>query len=373
MILFRYFSRQILQVMLAVTVVLLLVSLTSRFIQYLGQAVSGELASDVLLLLMFYRLPDFLLVILPLSLFLGIMLSYGRMYADNEMVVLLSSGISKFKLLLLASGSAILIVLVMAALSLVIAPWGVRNTEALKQSQEQLTEIDLIVAGQFQSFGSGERVTHAERTQNIAGQGRRLENVFVAVNESSAGDTQDRLRIIVAESARPEIDAATGARFMRLENVLQYDGLPGQGNFSVGQFDVQGIRLPDASEFEVILEEQTLTTAQLLGNDSLAYQAELQWRISTILLVPVITLIAVPLSRVRPRQGQFSKLIPAALLYAAYFVLLQLSRDMIDAGELSPVVGLWWVHVLFVAIGIVIYHWPFFKPSQLRRDKHAPA
>ena len=79
--------------MAAVTLILLVVALTSRFIQYLSQAVAGELASDVLFLLMFYRLPDFLLVILPLALFLGILLAYGRMYADNEMVILISSGL----------------------------------------------------------------------------------------------------------------------------------------------------------------------------------------------------------------------------------------------------------------------------------------
>ena len=72
--------------MTAVTLILLVVGLTSRFIQYLGQAVAGELASDVLLLLMFYRLPDFFLVIVPLAFFLGILLVYGRMYAENEMV-----------------------------------------------------------------------------------------------------------------------------------------------------------------------------------------------------------------------------------------------------------------------------------------------
>ncbi|GIT22351.1 MAG: hypothetical protein CM1200mP40_20330 [Gammaproteobacteria bacterium] len=53
--------------MTAVTLILLVVGLTSRFIQYLGQAVAGELGSDVLLLLMFYRLPDFFLVIVPLA------------------------------------------------------------------------------------------------------------------------------------------------------------------------------------------------------------------------------------------------------------------------------------------------------------------
>ena len=95
LIIFRYLSKQILQVMSAVTVILLIVGITSRFLQYLGQAVAGELSSDVLMLLMFYRLPDFLLVILPLAFFLGVLLAYGRMYAENEMVVLLGSGTSQ--------------------------------------------------------------------------------------------------------------------------------------------------------------------------------------------------------------------------------------------------------------------------------------
>jgi lipopolysaccharide export system permease protein len=73
--------------------------------------------------------------------------------------------------------------------------------------------------------------------------------------------------------------------------------------------------------------------------------------LSTILLIPVITLIAVPMSRVDPRQGRFSKLIPAALLYACYFVLLQFCRDLVAEGSLSPLPGLWWVHLLFIAIG----------------------
>ena len=122
--------------MAAVALIVLVVALTSRFIQYLGQAVAGELASDVLLLLIFYRLPDFLLVILPLALFLGILLAYGRMYAESEMVILASSGLSQFRLLLMTLGSSAIIVALVAILSLQLAPWGIRHTEQLKQNQE---------------------------------------------------------------------------------------------------------------------------------------------------------------------------------------------------------------------------------------------
>ncbi|MEX0962447.1 MAG: LPS export ABC transporter permease LptF [Pseudohongiellaceae bacterium] len=358
MIIFRYLSKQILQVMAAVTLILLVVALTSRFIQYLSQAVAGELASDVLLLLMLYRLPDFLLVILPLALFLGILLAYGRMYADNEMVILIGSGFSQKRLLLTTLGTSAIVLVAVTVLSLQLAPWGVRNTEQLKQNQDQLTEIDLIVAGQFQSFGEGNRVTYAERIDaGVAGE-RQLQNVFVAVSGAADDAGQSSPRIIIAESARPELDLETGTRFMRLENVLQYDGVPGAQNFSIGQFDVQSIALPDATSFEPILEEESLRTAELLGSSLPEHKAELQWRISTLLLIPIITLIAVPLSKVDPRQGRYSKLVPAALLYAAYFVLLQFSKDMIASESLPAVVGMWWVHTLFIGIALLCYRFP---------------
>ena len=349
--------------MAAVTLILLVVALTSRFIQYLSQAVAGELASDVLFLLMFYRLPDFLLIILPLALFLGILLAYGRMYADNEMVILIGSGFSPRRLLLATLGTSSIVLLVVAVLSLLLAPWGVRNTEQLKQNQDQLTELDLIVAGQFQSFGDGSRVTYAERIEVSATGERQLKNVFVAVSGAEDEAGQSSPRIIVAESARPEIDLDTGARFMRLENVLQYDGAPGALDFRIGQFDVQSILLPDSTSIEPILEEESLTTMQLIGSNQPEHQAELQWRISIMLLIPIITLIAVPLSKVDPRQGRYSKLVPAAFLYAAYFVLLQFSKDMIASESLPALVGMWWVHALFIGIAWLCYRFPSFGRS----------
>lgn len=339
--------------MTAVTVILLVVGLINRFIQYLGQAVSGEISSDVLFLLMFYRLPDFLLVILPLALFLAILLVYGRMYAENEMIVLIGSGMSQRKLLLVTQGSVILVTLLVAALSLQYAPRGISNTEELKNAQDALTELDLMVAGQFQEFSDGARVTYAERI-TVDGGGKRLENVFV-VSGSQQNDENSGIRIVVAESARPEVDVATGARFMRLENVKQYEGLPGRADFTIGEFDVQAILLPDSEGIEAVDLVRALPTADLFGSSDVEYIAELQWRISAFLLIPILSLIAVPLSKVNPRQGRYSKLVPAALIYAMYFILLQFCRDALGNGQLSPLLGMWWVHLLFLGIGYWLY------------------
>ena len=192
--------------MCAVTFILLIVGIISRFLQYLGQAVAGELSSDVLLLLMFYRLPDFLLVILPLAFFLGILLAYGRMYAENEMLILLGAGTSQLRLLYLTLGTSLIVLVITAFISLSLAPWGVRNTEQLKQNQEQLTEIDLIVAGQFQAFSGGERVTYTERIDNSPILGRQLQNVFVALSNQEQEVEQAPPRIVLAETAQPEVN-----------------------------------------------------------------------------------------------------------------------------------------------------------------------
>ena len=75
------------------------------------------------------------------------------------------------------------------------------------------------------------------------------------------------------------------------------------------------------------------------------------------LLVFIVTLLAVPLSKVNPRQGRFLKLLPAIFLYMAYLGLLIAARGALDKGRLPPALGLWWVHGIFFAIGMVLLYW----------------
>ena len=162
------------------------------------------------------------------------------------------------------------------------------------------------------------------------------------------------LRIMVSESARPIVDEASGRRFMLLENGYFYDGTPGAADYSVTEFEEQGILLPEQSTIAPVLRGTELPTMALLGSSDPGYVAELQWRISVIMLIPVLTLMAVPLSKVDPRHGRFARLVPAALVYGLYFMLLQVSRDAVEDGSLSPFIGMWWVHLMFIAVGLVL-------------------
>ena len=67
----------------------------------------------------------------------------------------------------------------------------------------------------------------------------------------------------------------------------------------------------------------------------------------------VLTALAIPLGRLRPRQGRYAHVWLAIVVFASYAMLALASRTWIERGRLSPRLGLWWVHGLFLAACVV--------------------
>ncbi|MCP9339130.1 LPS export ABC transporter permease LptF [Stutzerimonas xanthomarina] len=373
MIVFRYLSRELLVTLSAVSAVLLVIIMSGRFIKYLAQAAQGLLDPGVLLMIMGFRLPGFLQLILPLGLFLGILLAYGRLYLDSEMTVLSATGMSQRRLLVYSLAPAALVAALVGWLSLGLAPQGVAEVDRILNEQDSLTEFDTLVPGRFQTLRDGTRVTY---TRELTDDRTELAGVFISeTNLSSATGEKRGLSVLVAESGRQEIQP-DGSRYLILENGYRYDGNPGQANYRAIQYDTYGVLLPRPEVSVELSERESMSTVDLLGSDDIRLQSELQWRLSLPLLVFIVTLLAVPLSKVNPRQGRFLKLLPAILLYMAYLALLIAARSSLDKGRIPPTLGLWWVHGIFFAIGMLMLYWEplrlaISKRRSLSRAAHA--
>ena len=364
MIVFRYLSREVLVTLSAVSAVLLVIIMSGRFIKYLAQAAQGVLDPSVLFLIMGYRMPGFLQLILPLGLFLGILLAYGRLYLDSEMTVLSATGMSNRRLLGYSMAPAAIVAVIVAWLSLGLAPQGVAEVAKIFNQQDAMTEFDTLVPGRFQAMKDGSRVTYTEGLSDDRGQ---LAGVFISekrMQRQVEGEKpkQSGITVLVAEKGRQVIQA-DGSRYLILENGYRYDGNPGQADYRATQYETHGVLLPKPSVSAEIGEREAVPTRELIGSDEPRYQAELQWRLSIPLLVFIVTLLAVPLARVNPRQGRFLKLLPAILLYMAYLSLLIAARGQLDKGKIPMELGLWWVHALFLLIGAALFLW---QPMKLK-------
>jgi lipopolysaccharide export system permease protein len=354
LIVFRYLSREVLVTLSAVSAVLLVIIMSGRFIKYLAQAASGVLDPGVLFMIMGFRLPGFMQLILPLGLFLGILLAYGRLYLESEMTVLAATGMSQQRLLWMTMAPATLVALLVTWLSLGLAPQGAAQVSMIVNQQDALTEFDTLVPGRFQALRDGTRITY---TETLSDDRALLGGVFISEKRVSQNGAKDPgISVLVAEKGRQEI-AADGRRYLILENGYRYDGNPGEANYRAIKYDTYGALLPKPEISEEVTDREAIPTRDLFGSDNPRYKAELQWRLALPLLVFIVTLIAVPLSRANPRQGRFLKLLPAILLYMAYLTILIAARGALERGKIPMSLGLWWVHLLFLGIGLLLLYW----------------
>lgn len=352
MILFRYLAREVFGTMLVVTLVVLVISMGWRFSGYLEEAANGLLQADILLLVMAWRLPGFLELILPISFFLAILLAYGRLYVDSEMVVLQACGMSPARLMGLTLVLALIVMTATGVLSLWLKPLGEARVEQLFTRQQNLTEFDTLVPGRFQNLRSGERVTY---TQQLADDGT-LRDLFMHELEGRFDYGLQGGATIRADSGETRVDEH-GNRFLVLRDGTRYDGRPGDEAWRVIQYEEYGQLIEREVTRQIEYHRRSaVPTAELLVRDGPQAISELQWRFSIIFLVPVVALMAVPLARVNPRQGRFTRLVPGLLFCFLYVISLSAMRAAVEKEQVSPQPGLLLVHVVFVALVVLLYH-----------------
>ena len=353
LIVFRYLAREVFTTLAAVSTVLLVIIMSGRFIKYLAQAAQGLLDPGVLFLIMGYRIPGFLQLILPLGLFLGILLAYGRLYLESEMTVLTATGMSQSRLLGYTLIPALLIALLSGLLSFSLTPMGVREVAAILQDQDALTEFDTLVPGRFQSMKDGARVTY---TEDLANGREELRGVFISDLGKDSKGQDNKISILTAPSGHQQI-REDGSRYLILEDGWRYDGNPGEADYRMVSYETYAILLPKPSVGLASSARESMRTSELLSSDLPRMKTELHWRLSIPVLAFVVTLLAVPLARVNPRQGRFLKLLPAIFLYMAYLGLLIAMRDALDKGRMPVALGMWPVHALFLLIGLGLLYW----------------
>lgn len=350
MIIFRYLSRDLLISSVAVSAILLTIFVSGKFSDYLDDAAQGKLAVDVLFTIIAYRMPGLLELILPLGYYLAILLVYGRMYMESEMTVLSACGMSQWQLVKMTLFSALLVAGVVAFFSFWLSPLGAQLTERTLNEQRNRSEFESLQEGRFQTIGEGKVMTYVE---NVTDDNKRLENVFVVQQESHEGSM-----VVIAETGAQMMEPEFGERYLVLTKGYRYEGRPGSNEFTITRFDQWGRYLPPiTSVAELESDTEAKTTFELLKAHDQESQAALQWRISMPLMVFIATLLAVPLSKTNPRQGRYLKMLPAILIYVFYLVFLTNGRKAIAAGDLSPAVGLWVIHIPFLVVALLMLNW----------------
>jgi lipopolysaccharide export system permease protein len=334
-----------------VTGVLLLIFVCNQFVRYLGRAAAGKMSGALVVKIMAIQIPFLAGLLLPAGFFLGILLAYGRLYVDSEMTVLVACGMSRDRLLKMTQWMGVAVIVVTAFLNFYVSPALLTYQNKMMLQAQSNALVQAILPGRFQAVNSGNVVYYIEKISRKRG---NVRNIFVAQREKK-GDGEV-WNVMAADRGYEYVDPKTNDHFVVAKDGHRYFGKPGEKQFKMIDFGEYGVRLPSRLAGEDIIYEALPTTKlwNLYAEDTEA-AAELQWRISLPLSVPLLALLAVPLSKVRPRRGRYAQLLPSILIYSIYGNMLFVAKSWVATGKVPVWIGMWWLHALLLGLALSFY------------------
>ena len=364
MILFRYLIKEVSQATAAVTVILLLIVTSGRLAKYLAQSSSGHLSSDVVFWVILFRIPDFLPLILPLGFFIGVLLAYGRLYVDNEMIVMNACGTGKKRLVTITAIPAILMSMLVAYLTLFGAPSSLNKVQSILQNPANTNSLAILQEGKFQETSDGQRVIYAEKFDPNSD---AVNDVWMVEHRRDGS-----VIVIRADSGRISDNADLGGgQYLTLDNGSVYDGFVGKRDYQLTEFASYSQKVVERRRVEKLqLEGDAKTTRALFMSDKPSDIAALHWRFSLPVVVLVVALSALALSKTNQRSGRYIKMLPAVLIYLLYIVAITGVRNKIEM-ETQPPLMIWLVHGLFFIGALMLLLEDDFKRLLAARKSRA--
>ena len=356
MIIFRYLLKEVAKTQMAVFFVLMTIFISQKFVRVLGDASEGSIPGQLVMTFIALKVPDLAGMMLPLSLFLGILLAYGRIYADSEMTVLHACGVSEWYVVRVTLVLAFITAVFTGLFTLYLAPMASEYQYQVKEDLAADSGLSALVAGRFQQTGNKDAVVFIHDKSR---QDNSFNKVFVAQlpDENSADEHIINSSLVYADKGQVFEDDK-GAQRLVLGDGTRYHSDAKNGEFQSVAFEKYYIEIKDQAVEHQYRKLSALPTSQLFNKvepDLYAqYRATIQWRIAFPLACIILTFIAVPLSVVNPRQGKFAKMLPALMLFLAYFLLLTAMRSGVEKQAIPNYVGLWPIHISALFLGITL-------------------
>jgi lipopolysaccharide export system permease protein len=307
----------------ATVVVLATIVMTIMLIRTLGQATKGSVNPSEVMLVMGLTVIGHLTTILTLSLFIAVVSTLSRMYADSEMVIWFSSGMGLLVFLKPLLRFAWPILLGIAMLAIFVWPWSNQQIQDLRDRFEQRNDIERVAPGQFQESAGGNRVFFIDKDSPDNQTGR---HVFVSSLEGVVET--------ITTAQQGQIEWHQGERFLSLQKGQQMLRNHQTGDVRVTAFnDYQLLIDPSAKFVGSEVQSRMISTLGLVQDPSPANLGELSWRLGLALAAFNLLIVGLAVASVNPRVGKSYHLAVALFCFVGYYNMINVGQNWIASGR----------------------------------------
>lgn len=392
-ILHRYILREAAVYFLISLVTFTGILLTVRMLRLASLIINKGVEFSQISMVFLAIVPAFMEVAIPLATLLGVMLAFGRLSGDSEIIVMRASGISILQLVRPLLLFGLFCGTLNIVVSLHLSPWGFQVLSRTLFEIARSKSTAGLEPGVFNKLGEltlyTEKVDYASGTlaQVLIDDRRKEEERKVIVAKSGRIVSDERQRTITLLLKDGSIHEQSQGKYvitafdknsvgMSSDEMLSSDMQSRRNNreFSlpeiraeIGKFE-RGLELlatmkpsedkPDEPPHILMNGEGPALTAKDLNRKIRKLRVEAARRFSMPYASFILALVALPLGIQQPRsQKTWGAGLSAALglvVFIIYYGLLSIGVALAESGKIAPVIGLWIPNIVATAIAAVM-------------------
>jgi lipopolysaccharide export system permease protein len=349
----KYILKEVIGASIGTFLILMLIFLANTLRIVLENIMDGILPLKSLMPIFITEIISFSLTLLPLGLYVGVILGLGRLYKDSEMAVLSACSWTPVNTLKITIVLASVVATIISLFSLFISPMVEKINLEIHNKMKGQSKIFALEAGKFNLTKDQNSVFFSHK---LSENKLSHKDVFASNNNNTATTIEN------AKQAKiQEIKKYKGDYFIFSEGSVIYEN---DNQTSVVEFKEHGTKFGKGK----LGQKTTLssvTSIDLLRSSDSRYIGELQMRISMPIATILLAALAVPLSFNNPRAGRFGKLVLALSVYILYSVALRFANILVSDGHVSPVIGMWWVHIVVALLALTFIKKQLGKKNNL--------
>ena len=306
----------------------------------------------------FSQLPQVLVILLPVALLLALLFCLGKMSRANEIVSMLTAGISVPRVLLPLMVLGLLTTGLVLALNYSLAPHAELSRKIFFDNINHGGPKQVRISGQIFRNRTNNRTWFIAHFQPNS-------NEFEGVQVIQQDEHDNIVKNYLANTAN--YDPAIKVWHFELTKIVQYDAA---GNITHEEL-LPTLAIPGWTETPYRLSSANVR-AEFLGVPELRdylqfnsdfpqtllapFHTQLQYRLALPWTCLVVVLMAAPLGIGFSRRGILAGVAIAIVLVFSMNFLIHLFLALGEGDRISPLVAAWMPNVLFAAVGLYLLH-----------------
>lgn len=356
----RYLARELALAFLAGLALSTFVLAIMRIMELVDLAFARGVPASHVAALFGYMLPSYLEITLPMAFLLSIVVAFGRLTRDGEVIAMYTCGLNLRQIVRPIFAFAVLVAVFAFVLAVFTRPWASRRIDETIGEMARTRFTAALRPGVFSSWLDGV-VIYVGAVEPDTGE---LTWVMLADEREGTGR-----RTIFATAGRLQTDDQREVAFLQMRDGTLLRSLGAADSYDRTDFGAFDLTL----EFDPMVDEHTapgsMPPRQLAWRDlvdardrnrasgSSAVEEEIE--IQRKLVVPagtlLLPLIAVPLGVQRSRSVRSRALVVSVCAILVYYLMLTLSVSAARESTLTPIVAMWLPNAAMLAFGGFVF------------------